>query len=86
MLFLRFLSDTFIKDSGHHGEGLEIINVLNGTYTPPPTTTQATQDFLTACRTQQSTIYLAKPLEAPARYKIQKQFWNIQKEKTTTYN
>ena len=82
----QFLEEAFIKDLGHHGEGPEINNVLNGTYTSPALTTQATEDFLDACTTTPDILSLAKHPTLPYRYKVQTESWKCRKEKTTTYN
>ena len=82
----QFLNDTFIKDLGHHGEGPEIQNVLDGTYLLPTNTNNATQDFLEACNTPKSIQKLAKHPSIQERYKIITQSWKYRKEKTTTYN
>ena len=82
----QLLSDEFIKDLGHHGEGSEVKKVLDGTYSPPNHTTQATKDFLSACATQPSTLHLATRPNVQARYKLQTESWKCRKEKTTTYN
>ena len=52
----QFLEDEFIQDLGHHGEGPEIDNVLNGTYILPENSTQATTYFLEACATTPTTL------------------------------
>ena len=82
----QLLTDAFIHDLGHHGEGPEVHKVLNGTYIPPVTATQATKDFLTTCKTKPSTLELATPPEVAQRYKLQDKSWDSRKEKTTTYN
>ena len=46
----QLLSEDFIQDLGHHGEGPEIKNVLNGTYVPPQSATSITKDFLLHAR------------------------------------
>ena len=82
----QFLHDDFICDLGHYGEGSEVHKVLDGTYSPPEHTTQATKDFLSACATSPSTLNLATHPNVQTRYKIQKESWKCRKEKTTTYN
>ena len=82
----QFLDEEFIKDLGHHGEGPEIVSVLNGTYVPPEKSTQPTKDFLAACKTPPATLHLGKHPAVPTRYKTHTKSWKCRKEKTTTYN
>ena len=82
----QFLEDVFIKDLGHHGEGPETHNVLNGTYVPPEHTSTATQDYLDACATPPSILQRSRHPIIPTRYKIHTTSWKCRKEKTTTYN
>ena len=82
----QLLSNRFIQDLGHHGEGTKVPNVLNGTYIHPQITTQATRDFLAACKTDTATLTLSKPPNVTERYKLQRESWDSRKEKTTTYN
>ena len=82
----QFLTERFIQDLGHHGEGKEVQNILNGTYTAPHESTQATIDFLAACKTDPTTLALSTPNNVIDRYKLQRTSWDSRKEKTTTYN
>ena len=82
----QLLSNRFIQDLGHHGEGAEVQNVLRGTYIPPQQSTQATIDFLEACKTDPATLALSRPPNVTDQYKIQRASWDSRKEKTTTYN
>jgi len=46
----QLLDDVFWVDFSSFGEGPAIDAVLNGTYEPPAHSTQATKDFLAACK------------------------------------
>ena len=50
----QLLNDDFIKDLGLHGEGPEVSSVMKGTYIPPISATEATSDFLAACKAHPS--------------------------------
>jgi len=50
----QLLDGVFQKDFGSFGEGPAIDEVSQGTYTIPPHATQATKDFLQACKAPDS--------------------------------
>ena len=79
----QFLNQTFIDLFGHHGEGPATLEVLNGTFAPPPGTDEDTADFLEACSlkgappTQQSVA---------ARYISMRKSWASRRERTVSNN
>ena len=82
----QLLQQDFIAKLGLHGEGCEANDVLQGTFNFPPSTTQATREFLTACKKPQTmTDILADP-NPVARFKAFVHSWNIRKERTSSYN
>ena len=78
----QLLEEEFTAELGLHGEGPEIKKVLEGTYIPPPSATQATKDFLSACRSD-SNINTSSVIN---RFLRQKKSWTKRKERTCTYN
>jgi len=72
-------------DFGSLGEGPEIDAVLNGTYVPPAHSTQATKDFLAACkRPDQPASISCEP--TVSRFKDYAHSWKCRKEKATSAN
>ena len=83
----QLLRPPFINDLGHHGEGPMISNVLNGTYTPPPSSSPDTSDFLSACRISHEAEELKhRQNDILTRYLDFKKSWQIRKESTCTHN
>ena len=82
----QLLEDEFIADLGRFGEGPHSNNVLEGTYIPPITATEATVDFLKACKKPPN--YKPPPHQTPIikRFNSIKHSWKLRKEKTCTYN
>ena len=82
----ELLSQEFIQDLGHHGEGPQIQRVLQGTYVPPENTTQDTKDFLNTCKLDQSNDRLDTNDDIIKRYKSHIAAWKIRKESTCTHH
>lgn len=81
----QLLDQEFIDLFGHYGEGPRVVDVLLGDATLPQSTSQATRDFLTACKIDPTT-FTPTPPPILERYEKYKKSWNIRKEKTLTYN
>ena len=82
----QLLQKDFLNDLGKYGEGPKVNDVLNGTYCFPPTTSEATKDFLTNCKkANNATIPPTQP-DIVTRYKNYIISWNRRKEKTSSYN
>jgi hypothetical protein len=72
---------------GHFGEGPAIPEILNGTFTPPACSSEATLDFLEACTFAEGAENLkAQTPTIASRFKASRYLWSIRKEKTSTYN
>ena len=82
----QLLDPEYIADLGLHGEGSKIQYVMDGTYIPPASATEATVDFLTACKVNEKVESLAATPDVILRYKNQKHSWEIRTERTSTYN
>ena len=82
----QLLDDQLIADLGRFGEGPHSNDVLEGTYIPPITATEATVDFLKACKKPPN--YKPSQHQAPIikRFNTIKHSWKLRKEKTCTYN
>ena len=78
----QFLQNDFIASLGHHGEGPDINKVLQGNYTPPPSASLETQEYLSSCHFDGS----PPPSTPISRYLQQKKSWRTRKESTCTYN
>ena len=77
----------FITPLGYYGEGPAIPDVLNGTYIPPRSATEATRDFLAACSyVEGAEDLLHQEDHITTRFKKSRYLWSIRKEKTSTYN
>jgi len=79
----QLLDDVFRVNFGSFGEGPEIDAVLNGTYELPAHVSQATQDFLAACKRPD------QPAPTPCEptiscFKDYVHSWKCRKEKTTS--
>ena len=81
----QLISDAMVQDLGSYGDGPRVEEVLNGTYTPPPGTSEATKDFLQACQYPDN---LQRPIDlpTPVRYWNVVKTWKQRKEATTSAN
>lgn len=81
----QLLDGVFQNGFGFFGEGPAIDTVLHGTYIMPPHATQATKDFLQACKAPDS---FETPEVDPivSRYRDYAHSWKCRKEKTTSAN
>ena len=69
---------------GEYGEGPEVEKVLNGTFAPPPSTSMATKDFLSACKKHEGAGLLSREQNAVSRYITNKRSWSVRREATST--
>ena len=81
----RLLSPAYIKILGHHGKGPDTDPVLNGKFIFPDNTTDATRDFILACKSTPDVSSVLLNNDIAFRYRNTKKIWNIRKEKTCTY-
>ena len=81
----QLLEPFFTQDIGTCGDGPKVNEILNGTYLPPPASTDATIAFLEACKRPDNFID-ATHQSAPTRYWNQVRTWRQRKEKTTSAN
>lgn len=83
----QLLNAEFRKDIGNYGEGPEVDNILKGQYKTPENTSQATKDFLQACKAptnnQEQEAIHPDPVQ---RFTDFVQSWKIRRESTMTYN
>ena len=82
----QLLDPPFISKLGKHGEGLETENVLNGDFVFPPNTSDATKDFLNACKIHPLTETTTDSGNLRKKYKATLHSWKIRREKTCSYN
>jgi len=76
----------FISAFGNHGEGPATQQVLDGTYIPPPSASQDTRDFLSACQYGPKAKALSQPNDVVQRYRDHLKSWKIRNEKTCSYH
>ena len=77
----QLLDPPFISKLGKHGEGLETENVLNGDFVFPPNTSDATKDFLNACKIHPLTETTTDSGNLRKKYKATLHSWKIRREK-----
>jgi len=79
------LLEPFSRDIGTFGDGPIVTDILDGTYIPPPSSTNATISFLQACKRPDKFISTT-PKTAPFRYLNEVRTWRQCKETTTSAN
>ena len=82
----QLLSEEFISDLGLYGEGSKTNEVLNGTYTPPPSADNNTIDFLNNCKRNQQATDMSTNYCIISRYQNHVKAWKVRKEKTCTHH
>ena len=83
----QLLLPQFINDLGSHGESKGAKQVIDGTYVPPVSATQATVDFLASCKGTPLTQQLVNSdNDVVTRYKKFSSGWKIRKESTCTHH
>ena len=83
----QLLLPEYIQELGNYGEGAAIPQVLNGEYTPPPSASSATRDFLEACSIQNEPRILApQNKDIVSRYQDHVLGWRKRKEQTCTHH
>ena len=73
------------KDIGKFGEGPKVEAILDGTYIPPEGTSDATKDFLKACK-RPDDFEPTPPMTEVESFLSWRDSWKIRKEKTMTFN
>ena len=81
----QLLTPDFIKRLGNYGEGPDIDSILNGTFQCPVTTSDATKDFLEACKNDTNIGTVLNNDNISTRYHECMKLWGMRKEKTCTY-
>lgn len=81
----QLIPDAIVQDLGSFGDGPRVEQVLNGTYIPPPGTSEATKDFLQACQYPDN-LQRQIDLPTPVRYWNVVKTWKQRKEATTSAN
>ena len=73
------------QDIGKFGDGPKVNEILDGTYSPPPESTDATIAFLEACK-RPANLTTTPQASTPARYWNKVKTWRQRKETTTSAN
>ena len=81
----QLLKPEFIKCLGNYGEGPDTDSVLRGTFQCPENTSDATKDFLDACKNSTKIDAVQTNDTVSTRYRNCMKLWGIRKEKTCTY-
>jgi len=81
----QLLEPFLTRDIGTFGDGPRVTDILDGTYIPPPSSTDATISFLQACKRPDNFISTT-PKTAPVRYWNEGCTWRQRKETTTSAN
>ena len=81
----QLITPALVNNLGLCGDGPRVHEVLNGTYEPPPGTTDATRDFLRACK-QPDNMQAPPDLPTPHRYWNLVKSWRTRKETKTSAN
>ena len=82
----QLLSREYIQSFGLHGEGTDIQKVLDGNYIALQSATNATKDFLTACKYDDEARALAQQPDIVDRYKDHVATWKVRQEKTCSHH
>ena len=75
------MTQDYINLLGNHGEGANVSTVLDDTFQFPDNTTDATKDFINACRYHPEVENVQNDQDIKTRYKDVKRLWRIRKEK-----
>ena len=82
----QLMDDDFVNLFGSHGEGPRVIDViLLGDVDLPAHTSEATRDFLNACKSD-LTSFPAPLTNIAVRFNNHRSSWKIRKEKSLSYN
>ena len=81
----QLLTPEFIQKLGNFGEGIGTNDVLAGTFQYPENTTEATKDFLEACKNNTNIASVIQNDSITTRYRDTQKLWKMRKEKTCTY-
>ena len=76
--------DKFTSKLGRCGDGPEIDRVLQGNFEFPNDTSDATRDFIKACKLPENIDIVKEFPDATSRYKTAKQSWIKMRESTCT--
>ena len=82
---LQLLEPFLTQNIGTFGDGPKVNEILDGSYTPPPSLTDATIAFLEACKRPDNFIATTQK-SGPARYWNEVRTWRQRKENTTSAN
>ena len=82
----QLLQKEFMDLLGTHGEGPEVNNVLEGTFSYPLNTSEATKDFLQACRRPDNIKDIPSEKNPVQRFNAFVKSWKIRKERTISAN
>lgn len=78
----QFHDSEFTSKLGRCGDGPEINTVLKGYFEFPPSTSDATRDFINACKLSADIKNVEELLDAPTLYKIAKKALMKRREST----
>ena len=82
----QLLQQDFIDLLGQHGEGPEVSQVLEGNFIFPTGTSEATKDFLSACKRPPNIKDIPLDPNPVNRFREFIKSWKIRKERTTSAN
>ena len=83
----QLLTPEFLEDLGQYGEGPEVDKILSGNYRPSENASQATKDFLEACKVPREYTEPEEIHPDPVqRFQDFVHSWKIRRESTMTYN
>ena len=82
----QLLTKPFLKNLGEFGNGPEVINMLNGSYVPPTSSSLTIKSFLDECKFNDEARNMAKHDNITTRYKEQVKLWTIRKENPCSYH
>ena len=80
------LNQEFVKLFGHHGEEGLIESVLEGTFQPPNTSSDTTNEFLQACTRPEHVQEIKAAKDPVERFHQFIKEWKCRKEKTASAN
>ena len=77
----QLLTPEFSNTLEHYCEGLGTNDVLNGTFSFPENTSEATRDFITVCTYNPNIVSVKQNNDISARYNDTTKLWTMRKEK-----
>ena len=82
----QLLEPFLTRDIGTFGDRSRVNEILDGTYVPPPSSTDATIDFLQACKRHDNFISNPQTTAPATQYWNEVRTWRQRKETTTSAN